>query len=231
MDVFLIPTAANRYELYCEIPDNDDADSAPPSGFFRGLIHQFRQALADAERERHRTAQEREADDAIRPSFYQRVKRQVLCRIAESIAEQRLLWHLRRQDAASAIYPDDVTSEAAEKILRASMQADFEKHRRWLVIDGVLLVASGVLVVLPGPNLLAYYLAFRVVGHYLSMRGARQALVALRWHYRPSALLAELRQAISLEPPEREARVSDIAARLRLERLTTFFARTAVPSA
>ena len=40
----------------------------------------------------------------------------------------------------------------------------------------VLLIVSGVLALVPGPNVLAYYFAFRVVGHWLSMRGARQGL-------------------------------------------------------
>ena len=44
MDVFLIPTGVNRYELYCEIPDADERGDEPaPTGFFRGLIQQFRE--------------------------------------------------------------------------------------------------------------------------------------------------------------------------------------------
>jgi hypothetical protein len=39
--------------------------------------------------------------------------------------------------------------------------------------------------------------------------------------------LTELRAAITLGPDEREARVSDIAARLQLHRLATFFRRIA----
>ena len=78
---------------------------------------------------------------------------------------------------------------------------------------------------------MAYYLAFRVVGHYLSMRGARQGLDCVEWDLRPSDPLAELRGLVALEPEVREARVCEIAERLRLERLVTFFDRSAVPSA
>jgi hypothetical protein len=87
------------------------------------------------------------------------------------------------------------------------------------------------LMVLPGPNVAAYYLAFRLVGHYLSMRGARQGLDCVQWDLRPSDPLAELRGLVALEPEVREARVSEIAERLRLEQLATFFDRLAVPSA
>ena len=90
---------------------------------------------------------------------------------------------------------------------------------------------SGLLVLVPGPNVIAYYLAFRLVGHYLSMRGARQGLDVVQWALSPSAALAELRQAVTMDPDQRVARVSDIAARLHLERLVTFFQRIAVPAA
>ena len=231
MDVFLIPVGSDQYELYCEVPDDEPVDAPEvPRGFFRRLLHNFREALAEAERERRRGHQPSH-DESNAVSWYQRAKRATLRRIAESIAEQRLLWHLRRQETAVAWYPADVASDAALGILRTRLGADRDRHRRWLVIDTILLVISGVLVVLPGPNAVAYYLAFRVVGHYLSMRGARQGLDCVQWDVRASDPLAELRPLIDLEPEVREARVSEIAERLRLERLVTFFDRLAVPSA
>ena len=231
MDVFLIPIGSDRYELYCEVPDEDPTAGADaPGGFFKRLMHRFREALAEAERERRR-GHLPAASDGASPSLYQRAKRATLRRIAETIAEQRLLWHLRRQQAAIAWYPADLSQDAALRVLRVSLGADYDRHRRWLVVDGILFVLSGALVLVPGPNVIAYYLAFRLVGHYLSMRGARQGLDGIRWDLRASDALAELRPLITLEPQMREARVVAIAERLRLERLATFFERLAVPSA
>jgi len=231
MEVFLIPVGADRYQPYCEVPDDDAVDAAEaPRGFFKGLMHRFREALAEAERERRRGHQA-SADEVQGLTRYQRLKRATLRRIAESIAEQRLLWHLRRQHTAVAWYPVDMAPDAALEMLRTSLRVDFDRHRRWLAIDGTLLALSAILVVLPGPNVVAYYLAFRVVGHYLSMRGARQGLDCVDWDLRPSDPLAELRGLVALEPEVREARVCEIAERLRLERLVTFFDRSAVPSA
>jgi hypothetical protein len=228
MEVFLIPVAADRYELYCEVPDLDAADVGDePRGFFRGLLRSFRAALADAERARHQPPAPDGHDTA--PSLYERARRQVLCRMAEAIAEQRLLWHVRRQTEVTAVHPEDMTEHRALQILRGHIQSDFEKHRFWTIVDLLAFAASGVLVVLPGPNLVAYYFGFRLVGHYLSMRGARHALKTVVWHARASALLTELRATIALEPEEREARVHDIAAQLQLERLARFFLRTATP--
>jgi hypothetical protein len=231
MEVFLIPVGADRYELYCEVPDLDDTGAEEaPTGYLRGILHRFRGAIADAERERHRPAP-LPGDDDEQPSWYERTRRKVMCRIAEAIAEQRLLWHIRGQDAAVAVHPGDIAASRALEIVRVSMQADYEKHRFWLIVDAVTFLVSGVLVILPGPNLIGYYFGFRMVGHFLSMRGARRALDRVAWSASATDLLVELRATMDLEPDEREARVHDIAAKLQLERLARFFLRTAVPSA
>jgi hypothetical protein len=227
MEVFLIPVEADRYELYCELPDDEPAAAPPPKGFFRGLLHRFREAIAEVERERHRPRGEPPVFAPGSGRWYLRVRRAVLCRIAETIAEQRLLWHLRRQTEAVAVHPEDLAPAAAMETVRGNLRADFEKHRFWVIIDGLLFILSGLLVVLPGPNVVGYYFGFRLVAHYLSMRGARRGLDEVHWHTRASAPLTELRSAIALGPDEREARVSDIAARLQLHRLSTFFRRIA----
>ena len=92
-------------------------------------------------------------------------------------------------------------------------------------------MASGLLFLVPGPNLLAYYFVFRMVGHYFSLRGARQGLSVVAWTTEPSAPLSDLRRAIDLDTDERDRRVSNIAAALKLEHLAKFFDRTAIPSA
>jgi hypothetical protein len=231
MEVFLIPVDADRYELYCEVPDLDDTGTNDePRGLFRGLLHRFRTAVADAERERHHPSPPPGEHDEP-PTWYERTRRKVMCRIAEAIAEQRLLWHIRGEDEAVAIHPEDLPGRRALEIVGASMRSDFEKHRFWMVVDLCGLVASGLLILVPGPNVVGYYFGFRVVGHYLSMRGARKALDTVAWTARPSALLTELRATIALEPDEREARVHEIAERLQLARLARFFLRIAVPSA
>jgi len=227
MDVYLIPIGAERYELYCEIPDEPAVESVrePEKGFFRRLKARFSDMLAEAERERRQTGTCPEAS-----GWAARLKTRTMCWVAESIAEQRLLWHMRRQTEAVLYYPDDVDEPAATAILRTQLSRDFEKHRFWLIIDGLLFVASGLLALLPGPNLIAYYFAFRLVGHYLSLRGARQGLSCVTWRSEKSDLLAELRRAITLEPDVRASRVRDVAVRLRLEHLASFVERTTVPS-
>jgi len=125
-------------------------------------------------------------------------------------------------------YPDDLEEQRAVRCLRQQLRRDFEKHRFWLIIDSLGFVASGLLFLVPGPNIVAYYFAFRMVGHYLSMRGARQGLDAVVWSNEKSAPLADLRRAIGLNSEERERRVHDVALALHLEHFVKFFERTAI---
>jgi hypothetical protein len=148
--------------------------------------------------------------------------------VAESIAEQRLLWHMRRQTEACLFFPDDVPDASAMATLRAQLGRDRDKHRFWLSIDSAGFILSGLLMLLPGPNVLAYYFAFRLIGHYLSMKGARRGLEVVQWRSERSAPLSELRRAIGLDPELRIRQVADVALRLRLEHLATFVERTAV---
>lgn len=229
MEVFLIPVSPDRYALYCEVPDEDPSGPTPDHdrGFFRGLLQRFQQTLAAIERDRRRPPGEH-----ARPvGLFGRLKDRALGRIAESIAEQRLLWHMRRQTAATVVYPSDLAEAQVMPLVRDSMQADYEKHRRWLVIDAVLFALSGLLVFVPGPNVLAYYFAFRLVGHYLSMRGARQALDAVTWRLQSRPELSELRPLVHEDHASRRPRVEAIAAQLQLDRLTHFFDRVAVGGA
>jgi len=227
MDVYLVPVGDERYELYCEVPEEPEAPPNPdtPAGWIARIRRRFAEMLAEAERERHRGASL--PHDA---GWIAHAKARTMRWVAESIAEQRLLWHLRRQTEASLFYPDDLTEPDATARLRTQLGRDRDRHRLWLAIDSVAFVLSGLLVLLPGPNVLAYFFGFRLVGHYLSMMGARRGLEAVRWRNEQSAPLSELRRAIGLDDEQRAIRVTDVALRLRLEHLAKFFERTVAAS-
>src|SRR5687767_967982 len=132
MDVFLVPVGRDAYELYCEhVDDPEDEDEAGdepardevrpvddvggagawvarlfarlkawPLDLFARLKAQFQQMLAEAERER------RHANvSAPRGNWLQRARRRGMRWVVESIAEQRLLWNLRRHVEATLHYP------------------------------------------------------------------------------------------------------------------------------
>lgn len=225
MDVFVIPIGRDRYELYCEPSADPDAaeESVPAAGIIGRLRHRFGVLLRAAEERQHRRHPLVESR-----SWLGRLQDRTLGWVAQRIAEQRLLWNLRRHTSAVAAHPQDMTFDQVLTLIRRTLQRDYERHRVWLVVDTLGLIASIPLTLVPGPNVFFAYFAFRVVGHWLSMRGAAQGLHRVTWSGRPCPPLTELRDVAMLEPPARDARIHDVAARLRLQHLTSFFERVAV---
>lgn len=230
MDVFVIPIGAKGYALYCEPTSESEVGTEPGSS--RGLIgrlrYRFGVMLRAAEERQHRRDSAHRVRADVKVGLYKRVQDRLLAWVAERIAEQRLLWNLRRQASAVVAHPQDMSYDQVMTLVRRILQRDYERHRLWLVIDTVGLVLSGPFALVPGPNILAYYFAFRVVGHWLSMRGAAHGMHGVAWTGRQCPPLAELRDVGALEPRARDARVHEIAARLRLQHLSSFFDRVAV---
>jgi hypothetical protein len=228
MDVYLIPVGPDRYEPYCEVDDEaPHADDPGPGrrGWLASLHVRFREMLAAAEHERVHHP------DGHPPTRSGRLRARIMRWVAERIAEQRLLWHLRRQHAATLLHPSDLDGARAHQILLTALQRDGDRHLRWLIVNAGLLAVSSVLTLIPGPNVIWWYFAFRVVGHYFSWRGARHGALAVSWTLHASEALADLRRAIALDPDERRERVIDIASRLQLQHLASFFQRMALWSA
>jgi hypothetical protein len=143
------------------------------------------------------------------------------------MAEQRLLWQLRGRAAAVLHHPDDLPESQARQLLQRSLRRDWERHRFWLVIDSVCGIASLLLVLIPGPNIIGYYFLFRIAGHYFSLRGARQGLSKTAWTFVASPPLTALRSVVDAPAVTRADIVDEVASNLRLEHLGPFFDRCA----
>lgn len=225
VEVFVIPLGPDRYELYCEhTPDAASYEEPAPTGVIGRLRQRFATMLREAEARRHEPAPPEAADK----SWATRVQRRLMAWVAERIAEQRLLWSLRRESQVTAAFPADLTFTQARTLIDRVLHRDHDRHRRWLAIDAILGIASGALMLLPGPNIVFYYFAFRVVGHWLSMQGAKQGLTRITWVGSPCPPLSELRDIGSLQTPARDERIRDVSDRLRLKHLPTFFERVAI---
>ena len=230
MDVFVIPVGPDRYELYCEQPVAGEEPVEPETAGFIGRLRRWFVGLVRAAEERERNGA---APDPEPKSWVGQMQDRAMAWVAERIAEQRLLWNLRGETAANAAHPDDMSFDQVHALIRDSLQRDYDRHRRWMAIDSVLFLVTFVaffpLVAIPGvANLPALYFGFRTVGHFLSMRGALNALRNVAWRGRSCPPLGELRELALQDPLAREARVRDVAARLRLEHLPKFFDRVAI---
>src|SRR6478735_750512 len=125
MEVYLVPVGDELYELYCEVPDEPEVppDLDAPAGFLARMRRRFSVMLAEAERERRQGSSV--PHDA---GWMARAKSRTMRWVAESIAEQRLLWHLRRQTDACLFYPDDLSEPEATRRLRAQLGRDRDRH-------------------------------------------------------------------------------------------------------
>src|SRR5688572_16616046 len=165
MDVFVIPIGRDRYELYGEQPTETDVVDEPPDGFIGRLRHRFMVKLRAAEERRNRKAALEDADE--QKGFAARLQERMMAWVVERIAEQRLLWNLRGQTAATVAHPSDMTFEQVLALVRRTLQRDYDRHRRWMIIDGILFVVTFVLLgplflLVPGvANLPALYFGFR----------------------------------------------------------------------
>ena len=227
MDVFLIPTiTSERYELYYEAPDEDVVDAAEAGGWLNRvtfglserLKRRFEAMLLEAEEWRHRR-HEAQPEPA---GLLARARRKTMGFIVERVAEQRLLWHLRKATAVCVHVPTDLAGGDADVIVRAMLARDADHHRKWFWIDAVLLLLSAPLMVIPGPNVPGFYFTFQVVSHYLSWTGAKNGLALSPWPSKSCVELSEMRDVIRLTPPQRQRRFHELSERLRLEHLPTF---------
>lgn len=227
MDVFLVPCAPDRYTLYCEKALDSDTTSDATSdrpGWWQRQMRRFREAVDEAEAEQN--GQSASVSTGEAPKAKGGIGRWVVRRIAEAVAEQRLLWSLRKESEASLFHPDDVAPARAIELMRQEFTADYAKHRRWCVIDALLAAILGPLFFfVPGPNVVSWYFAFRAVGHFLALRGARQGLDVVVWRTEASSGLRDVRQALGLPADERRAVVEQLSTALGLARLATFVER------
>lgn len=227
MTVFLIPTSEG-YELYYEAPDVEVIDGTEGRGLYARAKRWFSEALREAEEWRHR---KHENEPPQAGGLLTRARRKVMGFVVERIAEQRLLWHLRTATEVCAEIPSDLSEVRAREIIVTTLKKDADHHFKWVWIDLALLILVTPLVLVPGPNLPGFYFAFQVGGHVLSWLGARHGLSGVQWTIRPNVALTELRALLADTAPHRMRRLHELAARLRLQHLATFFEQVAAPTA
>ncbi len=220
MIAYLVPIGRARFELYSEAAADPDDAPETGSGFIRRWMHMAGvrwSEMVDGARKGEGTG------------WFARWRNQIVHRLAESIAEQRTLWALRRADAATVRFPSTSTAAQAKSTLDAILVHARRHHGRWLVIDLAITSITGPLFFfVPGPNIVSWYFAFRTVGHWQSWRGARQAMTVTAWSFEPNQGLAELGTLVDVPRSSRASRVAEIAAGLNLSRLSAFFDRVAV---
>lgn len=224
LDVYLVPIGRESFECYYEAEDEDEPEETG-TGFFARLRRKFNEQLKEAERARH----ERIIEEP--KGFLGRMHKRTMRWIAERIAEQRLLWHLRKAEAATLYTSGDLSPDRAEAIMRGSMKRDADSHRNLLIPHTIALILAGLVAFVPGPNVLGYLFTFTVVGHFLAWRGAVNALHKVAWTVAPCDELTDLQRAFSLEDDARHHVILDVSQRLHMPRMARFVERMSATTA
>jgi hypothetical protein len=225
VNVYFVPLSGGRFEPYFEQEDPPVVVDPASRGFFGRMSARFAEMVREAERERHEQTHEEPT------TWLGRLQRRAMGWIAERVAEQRLLWKLRRCDEAELHIPEDLAPDEGLRLFRTGLQKDGDRHLRLLIVHSLGLIVSAPLVVVPGPNILGYLFTFTVVGHFLSFRGARRGLNEVRWTVVPNPALTTIGRAVVTPPPERYRLLHEAETRLRLAHLASFVERMAVPPA
>jgi hypothetical protein len=234
-DIYLVPAGPQGYELYCEVEGRmaalrDGRVDGDPDANVRGwrgwMARTFQQAVTYIDNERQRRHER--AHLLPHRTWAQRMRDRLMAWVAERVAEQRLLWHLRTEHDATVHHPDDLSGQDAAGIVLRSLKRDARRHLVWMVIDGCGFLAALPFTALPGPNVPAYYFSFRMIGHGLSAMGARHGLRRVTWRYEPSGAMTDLRACVGADASQRDAIAHEVAARLNLRQLATFVERLTV---
>src|SRR5215208_6691932 len=120
MDVFVIPIGRDRYELYGEQPLEPYVVEEPPTGLIGRLRHRVTSMLHAAEERRHQKVPIEESK-----GFVGRIQERMMAWVVERIAEQRLLWSLRGQTAATVAHPQDMTFDQVLALVRHTLDRDY----------------------------------------------------------------------------------------------------------
>lgn len=172
--VYLVPLGPGRFELYTE-PSEDTPPAVVNDTVWRRQLQRLH--------ERWRQAVHAAQSGAAAGRFAQG-RDWLVCRLAESIETQRTLWSLRGMASATLVHPDDLAPASAAETRNRLLAAARRHHGWWLIADLLGVVATAILVLLPGPNVIGYYFLFRVAGHFLAWQGARHALTRMTWRAR-----------------------------------------------
>ena len=88
-------------------------------------------------------------------------------------------------------HPSAMSEAQARSVYDRLIQKAIAKHQKWMVANAAAVPVSVPLSLIPGPNLLLGYLAWRSVIHFQSQKAGRRA-TELPIDFVPEAVLTEL---------------------------------------
>lgn len=139
-----------------------------------------------------------------------------------------MLQRIRKAKAVEVTYPSGISPHYARRRLRLLLLHKTAAHRRWIVINALLLPATAAMTILPGPNVFFAWNGYRLLCHIDAWRGGQRVLTGqVPVTFAPSEELDSL-----LSPEERLVKPLDhslattIGQRFALPGLVDYLRRT-----
>ena len=129
--------------------------------------------------------------------------------------KELLLKSLGALDNVRILYPSSLPEERARPIYDDLIQKETAKHKKWMIVNTVALPVAVPLSLIPGPNLLLAYLAWRSVTHYKTKKASEKA-AELEIDFVSDGLLAELVDLVSRWPFRAKHRIRKLGQNLGL---------------
>ncbi len=110
--------------------------------------------------------------------------------------DEKLLRSLEKLDQVVVYHSPALSAEQARQIYRDLLDAEAKKHRSWMIVNGLLLPFSAILTIIPGPNLVMAYLAWRTMAHYKARKGARKGREEIPLQFVPLQSIRDLEELL-----------------------------------
>jgi hypothetical protein len=114
---------------------------------------------------------------------------------------------LRHAPSLRLVHPASYDRDEVRERFRSFLQFRERKHRRWMIIDGVLALLGSLLTPIPGPNVFFLYPAVRTLSHYLALRGVRKSQSLKLLTFEAESVIDRIQQNLkNLDNVEKEIR-------------------------
>ena len=128
---------------------------------------------------------------------------------------EKLLKEMKTLSQITVYYPANLSLDKVREIYNGIIQVQIKKHKRWFIVDGALLPISAIFSIVPGPNLLLAYLAWRTLAHYKTKKGGERAVSDLEIGFVKNSELEKLFKIVNKRFVfNRSAKIKDIGNRL-----------------
>ena len=143
---------------------------------------------------------------------------------------ERVFKRMRHAKNLNLYYSREIIERVATGRFTSLLVRHRRKHGFWMAVDLVItlvmIALSPILVPIPGPNVLFYYPAARLISHYLARRGTLHGLNLTMRTYSPLPEIYEIETLLARRSTQSLfEQVRPVAQRLHLEHLPHFLKR------